>query len=99
MHIFISFCGKSFCCQERQRLAVVRSTASDEQLRRRRDKECVKESMPGRTVHIDGFNSVIPLDDACVASHCFCTAWMERSGDPAGLRGTYQLIERDSEKL
>lgn len=86
------FVGNHFLLSERQRLAVVRSTASDEQLRRRRDKECVKESMAGRTVHIDGFNSVITLEIAlCESLLLHCMDGTIR--DLAGLRGTYQLIE------
>lgn len=92
------FVGNHLLLSERQRLAVVRSTASDEQLRRRRDKECVKESMAGRTVHIDGFNSVITLEIAlCESLLLHCMDGTIR--DLAGLRGTYRLIEETSKAI
>ncbi|MCR5248968.1 MAG: DUF434 domain-containing protein [Lachnospiraceae bacterium] len=55
-----TFVGNHFVLSERQRLAIVRSISTDEQLRLRKSKE--KTSVTGEEVWIDGFNTVITLE-------------------------------------
>ena len=52
------FVGNHFLLSERQRLALVRSISTDEQLLRRGKKECAADELCGRTVYIDGFNMI-----------------------------------------
>lgn len=86
------FVGNHFLLSERQRLALVRSISSDEQLWMRREKECAADELCGRTVHIDGFNTIITLEIAlCRSLLLQCMDGTIR--DLAGLRGTYRLIE------
>lgn len=86
------FVGNHFLLSERQRLALVRSISSDQQILLRREKECRADELRGRTVYIDGFNTVITLEIAlCQSLLLQCMDGTIR--DLAGLRGTYRLIE------
>lgn len=86
------FVGNHFMLSERQRLALVRSISTDEQLRLRKDKECAADELCGQTVYIDGFNTIITLEIAlCQSLLLQCMDGTIR--DLAGLRGTYRLIE------
>lgn len=92
------FVGNHFLLSERQRLALVRSISSDEQLRLRKEKECTADELCGRTVHIDGFNTIITLEIAlCQSLLLKCMDGTIR--DLAGLRGTYRLIEETPEAV
>lgn len=86
------FVGNHFQLSERQRLALVRSISTDEQIRLRREKECKADGLCGKTVYIDGFNTIITLEIAlCQSLLLKCMDGTVR--DLAGLRGTYRLIE------
>lgn len=92
------FVGNHFLLSERQRLALVRSISSDKQLRLRREKECRADELQGRTVHIDGFNTIVTLEIAlCRSLLLYCMDGTIR--DMAGLRGTYRLIEQTPEAV
>ncbi|MCH1981192.1 DUF434 domain-containing protein [Ruminococcus sp. OA3] len=92
------FVGNHFLLSERQRLAVVRSIASDVQLKQRREKECLKEYLAGKTIHIDGFNCIITLEIAlCESLLLRCMDGTIR--DLAGLRGTYRVIQETPEAI
>ena len=86
-----TFVGNHFLLSERQRLAIVRTIATDERLPGRKEKELGKEEIRGKTVWIDGFNTVITLEVALCHSLLF--AGMDGTvRDLAALRGTYRLI-------
>lgn len=92
------FVGNHFLLSERQRLALVRSISSDEQLFRRRNKECAADELCKKTVHIDGFNTIITLEIALCRS--LLLACMDGTiRDLAGLRGTYRLIDETLEAV
>lgn len=92
------FVGNHFLLSERQRLAIVRSISTDEQIRLRREKECTAEELCGRTVYIDGFNTIITLEIAlCRSLLLDCMDGTIR--DLAGLRGTYRLIAETPEAV
>lgn len=92
------FVGNHFLLSERQRLALVRSISTDEQLRLRKEKECAADELCGRTVYIDGFNTIITLEIAlCQSLLLQCMDGTIR--DLAGLRGTYRLIEKTPEAV
>ena len=84
-----TFVGNHFVLSERQRLAIVRSVASDEQLKIRKAKE--KTSLEGAEVWIDGFNTVITLEVMFSDSILF-ECMDETIRDLAALRGTYRIV-------
>ncbi len=84
-----TFVGNHFLLSERQRLAIVRSLATEEQLRNRRKKETA--DLAGGEVWIDGFNTIITLEVMLSDSLLFdCMDGTVR--DLAALRGTYRII-------
>lgn len=84
-----TFVGNHFMFSERQRLALMRSVATKEQLEGRKEKE--KASISGEEVWIDGFNTIITLEVMLSDSILFlCQDGTIR--DLAALRGTYRII-------
>ena len=82
-----TFVGNHFLLSERQRLAIVRSLATKEQLETRGRKE--KET--GTEVWVDGFNMIITLEVLFCDSILF-TCMDGTIRDLAALRGTYRII-------
>ncbi|MGI6736823.1 MAG: DUF434 domain-containing protein [Anaerovoracaceae bacterium] len=90
-----TYVGNHFLLSERQRLALVRSLATDRQLAGRRRRECTTADLHGRTAHVDGFNTIITLETALCDSPLF--RGMDGAiRDLAGLRGSYRLIAETS---
>lgn len=86
------FVGNHYLLSERQRLALVRSVATDESIRNRKAKEKTHLE-PGSVVWIDCFNTIISLEIAFSGSTLLlCMDGAIR--DLAGLRGTYRLIDK-----
>ena len=86
-----TFVGNHFLLSERQRLAVMRSLATAEQLAMRKAKLLTATEAAGRDVWIDGFNTVITLEVLKCDSILFsCMDGTVR--DLASLRGTYRII-------
>ena len=84
-----TFVGNHYVLSERQRLALMRSMATDQQLTERKSKE--KSKIAGEEVWIDGFNTVITLEVMFSDSILFeCADGTIR--DLAALRGTYRII-------
>ena len=86
-----AFVGNHLQLSERQRMAVMRSLATREQLDAREKKRISPGSVAGRELWIDGFNTVITLEVMQVGSVLFrgmdgCIR------DLASLRGTYRTI-------
>ena len=93
-----TFVGNHFLLSERQRLAVVRSIATGEQLEKRREKELAIDSLSGKKVWIDGFNTVITLE--VMLSRSILLECMDGTiRDLAALRGTYRLIPETPEAV
>lgn len=93
-----TFVGNHFQLSERQRLAVARSIATEEQLGKRREKKLVISSLSGKTVWIDGFNTIITLE--VMLSRSILLECMDGTiRDLAALRGTYRLIPETSEAV
>lgn len=87
-----TFVGNHFLLSERQRLAIVRSLATAEQLKTRREKE--KEA--GTDVWVDGFNMIITLEVLLCDSILF-TCMDGTIRDLAALRGTYRIVPETAE--
>ena len=58
----ITFVGNHYLLSERQRLAIMRSVATKEQLEKRKTSQLVFHQLSDRTVWIDGFNTIITLE-------------------------------------
>ena len=87
----VTFVGNHFLLSERQRLAIMRSLATNEQLANRKRKELSPVSVSGSEVYIDGFNTIITLEVLMCDSILFsCMDGTIR--DLAALRGTYRII-------
>lgn len=87
----VTFVGNHFLLSERQRLAVMRSLATNEHLAIRRQKELSLDAASGSEVYIDGFNIIITLEVLMCDSILFsCMDGTIR--DLAALRGTYRII-------
>ena len=85
------FVGNHFLLSERQRLAVMRSVASRQQLSERERKRIPVNRLKGQEIWIDGFNTIITLEVLLCDSLLFeCMDGTIR--DLAALRGTYRLI-------
>lgn len=92
------FVGNHFMLSERQRLAVMRSVASVQQLSERKKKQVSLDDLGGQDVWIDGFNTIITLEVLLSDSLLFsCMDGTVR--DLAALRGTYRLIPETTEAV
>ena len=92
------FVGNHFLLSERQRLAIMRSVASDQQLADRKMKLRPVNEMVGQEVWVDGFNIIITLEVLLSDSLLFeCMDGTMR--DLAALRGTYRLIPETKEAV
>lgn len=93
-----TFVGDHFQLAERQRIALTRSVATDEQLAGRRAKEVPVRQLGGRNVWIDGFNTIITLE--VMLSDSILLSCMDGAiRDLASLRGTYHIIPQTSEAI
>ena len=93
-----AFVGNHFLLSERQRLAITRSLATDKQLKQRKNKQKVTESLAGQEVWIDGFNTVITAE--VMLSDSILLLGMDGCiRDLAALRGTYRIIPETSEAI
>ena len=87
----VTFVGNHFLLSERQRLAVMRSVATREQLDDRENKRVPVTELAGKDIWIDGFNTIITLEVLESDSILFeCMDGTIR--DLAALRGTYRII-------
>jgi hypothetical protein len=86
-----TYVGNHYMLSERQRLAIVRSVSTDEDIKIRKEKELT--DIENKTVYIDGFNTVITLEVALSGGTLLhCADGCIR--DLAGIRGTYRLIDK-----
>lgn len=93
-----TFVGNHFLLSERQRLAIMRSLATADQLALRQSKQVPLSSLASGEVWIDGFNTIITLEVMLSGSPLF--ACMDGTiRDLAALRGTYRLIPETSEAV
>ena len=87
-----TFIGNHYQLSERQRIALMRTVASKEDITARISKLKQADEMTGETVHLDGFNEIITLEVALSGSPILsCMDGTYR--DLAGLRGTYRIID------
>ena len=92
------FVGNHFLLSERQRLAIMRSVASRQQILERKRKRVSIEALAGKEVWIDGFNTIITLEVLLSDSLLF-VCMDEAVRDLAALRGTYRIIPETAEAV
>lgn len=83
--------GDKFCLTERQRLAVMRSACSDQQLVSRSERRVELSDIAGRSIAIDGYNVLITVEAAMSGGVIF----KGRDGcfrDLASIHGTYRKV-------
>ena len=86
-----TFVGNHFLLSERQRLALMRSVATDKQAAARKTKQVRMSELTGKEVWIDGFNTIITLE-VILSDSVFFSCMDGTLRDLAALRGTYRLI-------
>jgi len=87
----MTFIGNHHQLTSRQSLAVMRSTASTENLKKRDNKRLHPSHLAGQTLYIDGFNQIITLEVALTGG-VLLNGLDGCVRDLAELRGTYRLI-------
>lgn len=94
----LNFVGNHHQLSSRQRTALFRATASQQQYQRRASRMLTLEAAKDGAIFIDGFNLIITLEVALSGSPLILGA----DGvlrDLAGLRGTYRLIDQTETAL
>ncbi|MFA5423731.1 MAG: DUF434 domain-containing protein [Phycisphaerae bacterium] len=90
--------GDRFELTHRQRLAVMRSSCSDEQLQSRNARRLKLKSIRKSSLAIDGYNLLITIEAAISGAFIF----VGRDGcvrDIAGIHGTYRKVEETTPAL
>ncbi len=87
------FIGNHYQLTVRQRLALRRISASDEEIRCRREKELDELHMAGSCVSVDGFNTLITLETA-LSGGAVLLCMDGTCRDLAEVRGSYRLIDK-----
>ena len=93
-----TFVGNHFLLSERQRLAIMRSLATDRQLRSRKDRQVQLNEAAGKEVWIDGFNIIITLE-VMLSNSILLNSMDGTIRDLAALRGTYRLIPETNDAI
>jgi len=92
-----TFVGNHFLLSERQRLALVRGISKSEDIKNRKSK-VVTDSLSGKTIHIDGFNTIITLEVA-LSNSLIIRSMDGTIRDLAGLGGSYSLIDKTDKAI
>jgi len=83
--------GDRFTLTERQRLAVMRSSCSDEQLAGRKSRQLDISAIAGQEIAIDGYNLLITIEAAMSGGIIF-TGREGCCRDLASIHGTYRKV-------
>jgi hypothetical protein len=83
--------GDRFNLTERQRLAVMRNSCSDEQLRSRGEKMLKIEDSSGGEITLDGYNILITIESA-MSGACIFKGRDGTFKDLASVHGTYRKV-------
>jgi len=94
----VTFAGNHFLLSGRQRLAIMRSLATEDQLAVRRSRQVPISGLAEKEVWIDGFNTIITLE-VMLSEGILIKCMDETIRDLAALRGTYRLIPETSEAV
>ena len=92
----VTFIGNRYLFSNRQRMALMRVAASEHQIQKRKQKEVL--DIKGKTLFVDGFNTIITLEIAYC--HSLLLTGMDGTiRDLAGLHGTYRIIEETTQAI
>lgn len=83
--------GDRFSLTERQRIAVMRSSCSDEQLASRESRRIALEEIAGKPIAIDGYNVLITIE-AAMSGGIILKGRDECFRDLASVHGTYRKV-------
>lgn len=83
--------GDKFSLMERQRLAIMRSACSDQQLTSRRQREIKLTNLGSRPIVIDGYNVLITIE-AAMSGACIFKGRDSCFRDLASIHGTYRKV-------
>ncbi|MCA9108555.1 MAG: DUF434 domain-containing protein [Planctomycetaceae bacterium] len=84
--------GDRFTLTERQRLAVARSSCSDQSLASRRSRQMTLSQLSGETVDIDGFNLLTTIE-AALSGGVLLEGRDDCIRDMASMHGSYRRVE------
>ena len=93
-----TFVGNHFQLSERQRLSIVRSVGTDDQISCRKRKQIPLSELSGEAVLIDGFNTIITLEVMLCGGILF-ESMDGTIRDLAALRGTYRIIPETEDAI
>ena len=93
----VEFVGNTYLLSERQRTAIKRACATDEELKIRHSK-LITGDISKATVNIDGLNLIITMEVA-LSNSTLLRCMDSTVRDLAGLRGTYRLIDKTDTAL
>ena len=74
-----TFVGNHYLLSERQRLSIMRSVATNEQISVRKSRQVQADELAGKEVWIDGFNTIITLE-VILSDSIFFSVWTGRFG-------------------
>lgn len=94
----IQIVGNRYKLNARQRMAIQRICASDEQIRTRKDKLCKVSEMKGSVVGIDGFNLIILLESALSGAYIF-EGRDKTFKDISSVHGTYKRVVKTEQAI
>jgi hypothetical protein len=83
--------GDKFSLTERQRIAIMRSACSDQQLVSRRSREVKLADLGGQAIVIDGYNVLITIE-AAMSGACIFKGRDGCFRDLASIHGTYRKV-------
>ncbi|MFC1738171.1 DUF434 domain-containing protein [Planctomycetota bacterium] len=83
--------GDRFSLTERQRLAIMRSACSDEQLASRKQSQIEPTELAGKDIVIDGYNLLITIE-AAMSGGCIFKGRDGCLRDLASIHGTYRKV-------
>ncbi len=84
--------GDKFSLTERQRLAVMRSACSDQQLASRKQRRLELQKLTGRSVAVDGYNALITIE-AAISGAVLLKGRDGSYRDLASIHGTYRKVD------
>src|SRR5204863_9861591 len=90
--------GDHFQLNERQRLAVMRSTCSQESLVRRREHHIPAEQLTGQTLFLDGYNVLTTLE-AALGGGILLRGMDSCLRDMASMHGHYKRVSETAPAL
>jgi hypothetical protein len=97
-HVVVEFVGNRYKLNKRQRNAILRISASAEQVQRRKASEVGVSAIQGAEVEIDGFNLLILLESALSGGYIF-KGRDSTYRDLSSVHGSYKRVAQTSNAI